>query len=104
MVVVDVHDDLAEVPALRPGVHGERRRDARGERGGEELVRCRCGAVAADVDRLVGDEVKAVVHEHVRAERAGDRPGDGREAHDASATAPSFSSSSSKKRPIAGAG
>ena len=80
--------DLAELPALRPRVHHERRRDAGGQCGGEELVRRRPAPVTAEVVRLVGDQAVLPVDHHLLTERAGNRAGCRGEAHDLPTASP----------------
>src|SRR5664280_441907 len=55
-VVVDFHRRLADLPAPVLHVHGNHRRDARGERRGEQLVRRRPAVGTAQALRLVGDD------------------------------------------------
>ena len=81
VVVVDLDRHVAELPVLRPRVHDERRRDAGGERGREELVRRRSAAVAAEALRLVGDQAVLAVDHDLLPERAGDRAGCRGETH-----------------------
>ena len=75
VVVVDVDRDLAEIPVLRACVHHERRRDAGGERGREQLVRRGPAAVAAEALRLVGDQAVLAVDQHLLPKGAGNRAG-----------------------------
>ena len=73
VVVLDVDVDLTEIPALRAGVARQRERDAAGERGGKELVRRWAGALAALLDRLIGDEPMEAVDEDLLPERVRSR-------------------------------
>ena len=86
VVVVDVDLDLVELPLLRARVHHEGRRDARGERSREELVRRRRASVTADALGLVGDQTVPAVDQDLLAERAGYRVGGGGQAHGGSMT------------------
>jgi hypothetical protein len=56
-LVVDVDDDLADVPALALGVHLHRDRRAGGERRGQQLLRVRPGVLTALVLGLVDDRL-----------------------------------------------
>ena len=60
-VVVDVDCCLADVPASVLGVHRDHRRDTRGERRGQQLVRRRSLVGAAEALGLVGDDRVASV-------------------------------------------
>ncbi len=55
-VVLDVDRDAFERPVLAVGVHPQRHRGARPERGAEEIVGRRSLVRPTDGDRLVGDE------------------------------------------------
>ena len=81
VVVVDLDRHLAELPPLRSRVHHERRRDAGGERGGEQLVWRRSAPVTAEALWLVGDQAVPAVDHDLLPERAGDRAGCGSETH-----------------------
>ena len=81
VVVVDGHAYVAELPALRASVLHERHGDAGSKRGGEELVRRRAAALAAQVLRLVGDQAVLTVDHDLLTEGAGDRTGCRGETH-----------------------
>src|SRR5262245_29436507 len=81
MVVVDGDAYVAQLPALRAPVLHERHADAGPKRGGEELVRRRAAALAAEPLGLVGDQTVLTVDDYLLAERAGDRTGCRGEAH-----------------------
>ena len=81
VVVVDVDRDLAEIPAFCACVPGERGRDAGGERGGEELMRCWPAVLTAEAFRLVGDEPMAAVDHDFLTQRAGNRLGGCSQTH-----------------------
>jgi hypothetical protein len=70
-------EHLTQDPGSGARVRADRRRDARRQRGGQQLMRRGTAIAAAEALGLVGGEAVAAVDEHVVAQRVAARAGAG---------------------------
>ena len=73
VVEVDVDRHLAQIPAMRPGVHHQRGRNTRRDRGRKQLMRRRTAALTTEPQRLIGNQAVLPIDHDLLPERPCDR-------------------------------